>query len=64
MAGSTPVSGLADEAYVLDDGRQIAMRFGSAIVLVAGARGLDGKGISASALAVLAQIIASRLEGG
>jgi hypothetical protein len=64
MAGSKPITGLADEAYVLDDGRQIAMRFGSVVVLLAGARGLDGKGISASALGVLAEIIASRLEAG
>ena len=63
MAGSAPVAGLADEAYVLDDGRQVAMRFGSVIVLVAGARGIDGKGVPASAVGALARLIASRLMG-
>ena len=63
MAGSTPVAGLADEAYVFDDGRQVAMRFGSVIVLVAGAAGSMAIGVPASAVGALARLIASRLMG-
>ena len=62
LAGATPVAGLADEAYVFDDGRQVAMRFGSVIIVVGGARGIDGDGVPASAVGALARLIASRLQ--
>ncbi len=61
MAGATAVPGLADEAFVWDDGRQVAMRFGSVVVMVAGARDVDGGGVPASATGALARLIASRL---
>lgn len=61
MAGATAVPGLADEAFVWDDGRQVAMRFGSLVVMVAGARDVDGGGVPASATGALARLIASRL---
>jgi hypothetical protein len=61
MAGARPVAGLGDEAYAFDDGRQIAIRFGQLVAVVAGARGIDGKGVPATAVEALARLVAGRI---
>jgi hypothetical protein len=63
MKGASPVTGLGDEAYAFDDGRQIAIRFGELVAVVAGARGIDGKGVPATAVEALARLIAVRIVG-
>jgi hypothetical protein len=63
MNGASPVTGLGDEAYAFDEGRQIAIRFGELVAVVAGARGIDGKGVPATAVEALARLIAARIAG-
>lgn len=63
ISGAHPVAGLADEAYAFDDGRQVALRFGELVAVVAGARGIDGNGVPASAVEALARLMADRIRG-
>lgn len=62
MADATPIAALSDEAYAFDKGRQVAMRFRDVIAIVAGGRGIDGKGVPATAVEALVRLVAQRVR--